>query len=78
MSEKQTAKSRDWQKRIYLEAFRAANPGREGPIVNYESGWWVFRVNHGGRVKRRVRTKEFAEMTFSLEQRAKEANHVAG
>jgi hypothetical protein len=68
--------ARQWQKRLYLDAFRVANPDRDIPIVDYESGWWVFRSRRGERPERRVRTKEFAEMTFRLEERVKEVTHA--
>jgi hypothetical protein len=71
---KTTARGR--QKRLYLEAYRAANPNRDDPVVDYETGWWVFRVRRGGNVERRVRTKEFANMTLRLEARMKELNHA--
>jgi hypothetical protein len=64
----QTAEERDWQRRIYLEAYRAANPNQDDPAVSYENGWWVFR-SQWGRVERRVRTKRLAEMTLRLEDR---------
>jgi hypothetical protein len=69
-SKSQTAGTRDWQKRIYLEAYRAANPNHDDPALSYENGWWVFR-SRWGRVERRVRTKRLAEMTFRMEDRVK-------
>src|SRR5690242_7226302 len=72
MDSKSETTNRGWQKRIYLEAYRAANPNRDDPIVDYENGWWVFRINRGGPVISRVRTKEFAAMTFRLEDRVRE------
>lgn len=63
-------RSRERAQGNYLNAFAAANPDRELPILTYERGWWAFRYRSvGDLIDCRVRTSKLSAMTVALRRR---------